>query len=304
MFYDSPSFSSTGYTDGSPFRSNAIIDFDVEYGWSFPDNLTSGEISFELSTPLQKERSEQQALMKEPPTTALGITQEAPMSTQGLLITIANPGQNENLIVSMHASFPVQQTRENSDETITCDRPGCENIMFGRKHEWRKHTNKHTRPFKCTVTGCEQSFARKADLQRHEDAVHRQEERYFCPVVTCERTLAGLSRKDYLEQHARMHAKRSEPSSASEELEQMDEESNAIVAQGIPEVPLPRPQKRWRGVVVLAQRKEQDGPVDELETEIQQLKRTVSELTNEKKRLQDQVEKQTDIIYSLACRND
>lgn len=175
--------------------------------------------------------------------------------------------------------------------------------------------NKHTRPFHCTSPGCPQSFARRADRTRHENSVHNQEERstnqlpsnqnaspqhqanHFCPIPTCERSLNSFTRKDHLTQHSRVHAKRS-----SEQVEHVEEDSGAAVthrgelsSSAPPTAPGPElpPRKRQRSA-----RREQD--FQESETEVERLKRTIIELTDEKKRLQDQVEKQTDIIYSLT----
>jgi hypothetical protein len=177
--------------------------------------------------------------------------------------------------------------------------------------------NKHTRPCHCTSPGCTQSFARRADRTRHENSVHNQEVRssgqvppnqslpnqqalyHFCPVPTCERSRQGFARKDHLKQHSKVHAKRS----TDEDVEQIGESASATVAQtgelSSPAVsePVLCPRKRQR-------RSEASGgggqDSSESETEVERLKRKVDELTDDKKRLQDQVEKQTDIIYSLT----
>jgi uncharacterized Zn-finger protein len=70
---------------------------------------------------------------------------------------------------------------------------------------YRKHINKHIRPFKCSE-GCGRSFARNSCRQRHESAVHFPNERYRCTQPECQKAGLGFSRKDHLTQHMNTHA--------------------------------------------------------------------------------------------------
>jgi uncharacterized Zn-finger protein len=73
---------------------------------------------------------------------------------------------------------------------------------------YRKHINKHIRPFKCSE-GCGRSFARNSCRQRHEVGVHFPNERYHCTQLECQKAGIGFTRKDHLTQHMNTHAVRS-----------------------------------------------------------------------------------------------
>jgi hypothetical protein len=67
--------------------------------------------------------------------------------------------------------------------------------------------DKHTRPYKCTVSGCSvKDFSNLGDLRRHRREVHSSPS-FICPVVTCNRHRRGFGRRDNLTQHLkRTHA--------------------------------------------------------------------------------------------------
>jgi len=61
--------------------------------------------------------------------------------------------------------------------------------------------NKHTRPYKCPITGCKvKDFSNAGDLRRHRREVHTLPA-FTCPVITCKRHRKGFGRKDNLTQH-------------------------------------------------------------------------------------------------------
>jgi uncharacterized Zn-finger protein len=61
--------------------------------------------------------------------------------------------------------------------------------------------DKHTRPYKCTVSGCTvKDFSNLGDLRRHRREVHSSPS-FICPVVTCNRHRRGFGRRDNLTQH-------------------------------------------------------------------------------------------------------
>jgi hypothetical protein len=101
----------------------------------------------------------------------------------------------------------VSHGTSDSGRILTCTEPSCQNLTFSKKDEWTKHTNKHNRLFKCTVTGCERSFARNACRQRHLDSVHNHKAKFLCSVSECKHSRIGFARKDHLKQHMPTHEK-------------------------------------------------------------------------------------------------
>ena len=77
-------------------------------------------------------------------------------------------------------------------------------------HFFRKHMDKHTRPYVCNLPGCEKirGFTYSGGLSRHQREVHRQHggptTSYMCPHSDCKRsTGSGFSRKENLQEHLR-----------------------------------------------------------------------------------------------------
>jgi hypothetical protein len=73
-----------------------------------------------------------------------------------------------------------------------------------------KHMDKHDRPYKCLVKGCEklQGFTYSGGLLRHEREVHKMhggtKKSLFCPFADCKRSSgAGFTRKENLAEHIR-----------------------------------------------------------------------------------------------------
>lgn len=75
-------------------------------------------------------------------------------------------------------------------------------------HETRKQAEQHLKPAwvnACPYKRCKRHFNRKADLQRHIDAVHERKEKYPCPVKGCFKKThrTGFTRLDKLKYHVR-----------------------------------------------------------------------------------------------------
>ena len=68
--------------------------------------------------------------------------------------------------------------------------------------------DKHTRPYKCPISGCKvKDFSNPGDLRRHRREVHTLPA-FTCPIITCKRYRKGFGRKDNLTQHLkRTHGK-------------------------------------------------------------------------------------------------
>jgi len=91
-----------------------------------------------------------------------------------------------------HPRFPPSQ----------CEWKGCEEKkIFVRKSEFKKHTDKHERPYTCSNPGCGgATFGDKAGLQRHDREQHG-DTNFLCPVPICPRHTRGFPRKRNLETH-------------------------------------------------------------------------------------------------------
>jgi hypothetical protein len=84
---------------------------------------------------------------------------------------------------------------------------------------FRKHMDKHYRPYKCSVTGCKiKDFSNAGELKRHKQEVHSPPA-FSCPVVSCKRHRRGFSRRDNLKQHLeRCHEDSNDTASASKSM--------------------------------------------------------------------------------------
>ncbi|KAH6708859.1 hypothetical protein BKA61DRAFT_678725 [Leptodontidium sp. MPI-SDFR-AT-0119] len=73
---------------------------------------------------------------------------------------------------------------------------------FAKRGLLNRHTNQHTKPYKCSFRDCHKSLATRRDLQRHMD-VHNgmSAPRYVCPERGCEYAVKGFKRKDNLKRH-------------------------------------------------------------------------------------------------------
>ncbi|EXJ53688.1 uncharacterized protein A1O5_13043 [Cladophialophora psammophila CBS 110553] len=79
-----------------------------------------------------------------------------------------------------------------------------ESRTFKLISDWRRHLNKHERPYKCHEPGCElPGFERKAGLIRHQREVHNLHLSisFSCPFLDCERSWRPFSRKQTLDRH-------------------------------------------------------------------------------------------------------
>ena len=91
--------------------------------------------------------------------------------------------------------------------------PGCpstSNDGLDSNVKPSKHMDKHDRPYKCLVKGCEklQGFTYSGGLLRHEREVHKlhggTKKSLFCPFADCKRSSGtGFTRKENLAEHIR-----------------------------------------------------------------------------------------------------
>ncbi|KAI9891559.1 MAG: hypothetical protein M1814_002682 [Vezdaea aestivalis] len=114
---------------------------------------------------------------------------------------------------------PDQPTRQSSPPINDSGRyycTECEGETFGRKCEYRKHMDRHTRPHKCTDPACDKlkGFTYSGGLARHQREVHNigggPKEVLFCPHKNCKRSkqssslnAKGFTRRENLAEHER-----------------------------------------------------------------------------------------------------
>jgi len=126
---------------------------------------------------------------------------EAPSSVSG-----EDDGTSRKSLLYKRAEEPSR----NTDGKMTCRYQECAGLYFERKCEWSKHMDKHDRPYKCNVKGCEklQGFTYSGGLLRHEREVHKlhggTRKSLFCPFNDCKRSSgSGFTRKENLAEHIR-----------------------------------------------------------------------------------------------------
>ncbi|ORY19505.1 hypothetical protein BCR34DRAFT_552253 [Clohesyomyces aquaticus] len=119
-----------------------------------------------------------------------------------------------------HAYKRSEEPPRNREGKMFCKHKECTNMTFDRKCEWSKHMDKHDRPYKCNVKGCEklQGFTYSGGLLRHEREVHKMhggtKKSLFCPFTDCKRSSgAGFTRKENLAEHVRRVHRRTSMSS-------------------------------------------------------------------------------------------
>ncbi|KAJ4290459.1 hypothetical protein N0V90_010676 [Kalmusia sp. IMI 367209] len=124
-------------------------------------------------------------------------------SSQGDPDEVGSPRRN-------HAYKRAEEPPKNHDGKMICKHKECSGQIFDRKCEWSKHMDKHDRPYKCNVKGCEklQGFTYSGGLLRHEREVHKMhggtKKSLFCPFADCKRSSgSGFTRKENLAEHIR-----------------------------------------------------------------------------------------------------
>ncbi|KAF7550166.1 hypothetical protein G7046_g8101 [Stylonectria norvegica] len=107
---------------------------------------------------------------------------------------------------------PDRDVVKQADGKFHCPLDDCkeDTRSFSRKCEWNKHMDKHERPYRCGVDGCENlpGFTYSGGLLRHEREVHNKhggpKNTVNCPHPNCKRhTGKGFSRQENLNEHLR-----------------------------------------------------------------------------------------------------
>ncbi|ODA80751.1 hypothetical protein RJ55_03710 [Drechmeria coniospora] len=182
---------------------------------------------------------------------------------------------------------PDREVSKGPDGKYHCTIAECkdEARVFSRKCEWNKHMDKHERPYRCPVDGCEMlpGFTYSGGLLRHEREVHGMhggpKNTVNCPHPNCKRhTGKGFSRQENLNEHLRRvhtNMEGSTPPATESAAEADDNESDKSGS------------KRKRQ----ASDQTADDELDELRSEVKRMR-------DENERLKSEIEQQSQ--HSLA----
>ncbi|KAI2484025.1 hypothetical protein Ptr902_02965 [Pyrenophora tritici-repentis] len=132
------------------------------------------------------------------------------LHSRGLSIDSSQDGDDDASLRKNHSFKRAEEPPRNEEGKMICKYQECLGTSFDRKCEWSKHMDKHDRPYKCNVKGCEklQGFTYSGGLLRHEREVHKMHggtnKSLFCPFHDCKRSSgAGFTRKENLAEHIR-----------------------------------------------------------------------------------------------------
>ncbi|KAL8850630.1 MAG: hypothetical protein Q9221_004416 [Calogaya cf. arnoldii] len=189
-----------------------------------------------------------------------------------------------------------EEPPRNSSGQITCLHPKCarELPVFGRKCEWTKHVDKHTRPYVCNLPGCEKirGFTYSGGLSRHQREVHRQhggpKASYMCPHSDCKRsTGSGFSRKENLQEHLR----RVHRHTGDVEVDKTASQDKSIRVPAEPMVAQPKKRKRENDDDDDDDETEENNNLKEdLSAQVKRLRRELQEKDERLRKLEETVE--------------
>ncbi|KAI9752577.1 MAG: hypothetical protein M4579_005575 [Chaenotheca gracillima] len=101
------------------------------------------------------------------------------------------------------------QDRASRQNVLKCDMCSTKTV-FTRRSEYKKHLDRHNRPYKCTREGCSAApFGDAGGLYRHQREVHKTQEgdrpitEFLCPEKGCDRHVRGFPRRWNLIEHQR-----------------------------------------------------------------------------------------------------
>ena len=109
---------------------------------------------------------------------------------------------------------PPRDPPRNDDGDIYCEHTACQDkgLKFSKIHHWKKHMDRHERPYKCQAKVCERlpGFTYPGGLRRHQREVHKLfplgKGPLFCSFSNCRRgSGTPFTRKENLEDHERRH---------------------------------------------------------------------------------------------------
>lgn len=138
--------------------------------------------------------------------------------------------------------------------------------------------DKHDRPYKCQVAGCEklQGFTYSGGLLRHEREVHKlhggTKKSLFCPHPDCKRSSGtGFTRKENRDEHIRRVHRRASGSSETPKVDEAETPEGFPIDETQPEPEAFGTRKRKRSDAFPADREDRDDPAD-LDAEVKRLR--------------------------------
>ncbi|TGZ79470.1 hypothetical protein EX30DRAFT_397055 [Ascodesmis nigricans] len=130
---------------------------------------------------------------------------------------------SHHAINSIPTPLPSPGITHSEPRTFHCQWPSCTaapaDRIFTRKSDWRRHNDKHTRPYKCPHASCADlpGFSWPGGLNRHVEEQHTAaSQRHRCPHTDCKRHEKGFNRYWNLKNHIKkVHNKKGKDISAS-----------------------------------------------------------------------------------------
>lgn len=176
-----------------------------------------------------------------------------------------------------------QEPPRNTEGLLYCDHTEHaqeQPPVFSRKCEWRKHMDKHERPYVCEEPECDniRGFTYSGGLLRHQREVHRQhggpKASCMCPYPDCKRHVGvGFSRKENLAEHLRrVHRDAGDDTTPREGSEGAQSTSTTVT-------------KRRRAVP-----DDDDDGDEDLKVEVKKLKKQLQEKNDRLERLERQMQ--------------
>ncbi|CAH0018023.1 unnamed protein product [Clonostachys rhizophaga] len=201
-----------------------------------------------------------------------------------------SPGAESNSSRPKSIPKPDRDVSKQADGKFHCPLDECKEDVraFSRKCEWNKHMDKHERPYRCLVEGCENlpGFTYSGGLLRHEREVHGKhggpKNTVNCPHPNCKRhTGKGFSRQENLNEHLRrVHTSPDNEASPPVDAVQSPEENESESKPGI---------KRKR---------RSSGGINSHGDELMELRQEVKRVREENEKLKAEMDQQSQ--HSLA----
>lgn len=112
-------------------------------------------------------------------------------------------GTSDNVNLPTSPSAIIPTIDEKGQRVCTFD--GCTAPPFARQCEFKKHADRHQRPYVCKKPECARlkGFTYQGGLLRHEREIHQERSLFYCPVQKCKRHAQGFTRKENMEEHLR-----------------------------------------------------------------------------------------------------
>ncbi|KAI0871500.1 hypothetical protein GGS24DRAFT_57470 [Hypoxylon argillaceum] len=203
---------------------------------------------------------------------------------------------------------PERTVVQNPEGKFICTWHNCSSPIkeFRRKCEWSKHMDKHERPYKCRVAGCENilGFTYAGGLLRHEREVHHKhggpKNPLYCPHKACKRSTSNcFARLENLNEHLRRCHTPSEANVYSEE----PDSTNGMqpLSDAVSPLPIsPPPAIIMTGPRIGRKRKAEDSnpreEVKRLRSENQELKRKIEAGYHHQRAMMGQIDKLETIL--------